>query len=154
MIFHQETNSTYLQDAKFQPLDLWDEGSIYRWLQGGESASRILISVCSLIVLDSTWILMISYSSLGEFREASVTREVSRRFHDDPPCKLSLPFVYSRPSHLTKGLSNMHRTFCIEQVRASHPLHWAICMVQFWPVLSNFMWRTSRRWCNQLTLFL
>ena len=28
----QETNINSLQDAKFQPLDLWDEGSIYRYL--------------------------------------------------------------------------------------------------------------------------
>ncbi len=121
MIFHQETNSTSLQDTRFQPLDLWDEGSIYRWLQGGESVSRILISVFSLIVLDSTWRLMISYSSLGEFREASVTREVSGRFHDHPPCKLSLPFLYSRPSHPTEGLFSMHHTFCTKQVRCITP---------------------------------
>jgi len=37
--------------------------------------------------------MMISYSSLGKFREASVTGEVSGRFHDFPPHKLSLPFV-------------------------------------------------------------
>ena len=30
----RETNSTSLQITKFQPLDLWDEGSIYRYLQG------------------------------------------------------------------------------------------------------------------------
>ena len=117
MIFHQETNNTSLQDTRFQPLDLWDEGSIYRWLQGGESASGILISVLSLIVLGSTWRFMISYSSLGEFREASVTGEVSRRFHDHPPWKLSLPFVYSRPSHPTEGLSSMHHTFYTKQLR-------------------------------------
>ena len=34
MILHQETNNTSLQDTKLQPLDLWDEGSIYRCLQG------------------------------------------------------------------------------------------------------------------------
>ena len=110
MIFHQETNSTSLQDTKFQPLDLWDEGSIYRWLQGGESASGILISVLSLIVLDSTWRLMISYSSLGECREASVIGEVSGRFHDHPPCKLSMPFVYSCSSHPTESHLSMHHT--------------------------------------------
>ena len=78
---------------------------------GGESASGILISVLSLIVLDSTWRLMISYSSLGEFKEASVTGEVSGRFHDHPPRKLSLPFVHSRPSHPIEGIFSMHRTF-------------------------------------------
>ena len=110
MMLHQETSNTSLQDTKFQPLDLWDEGSIYRWLQGGESAFGILISILSLIVLDSTWRLMISYSSLGEFREASVIGEVSGRFYDHPPRKLTLPFVHSRPSHPIEGLFSMHRT--------------------------------------------
>ena len=110
MMFHQETNNTSLQNTRFQPLDLWDEGSIYRWFQGGESASGILISVFSLIFLDSSWRLMISYSSLGEFKEASVTREVFGRFHDHPPCKLSLPFVYSFPSHPIEGIFSMHHT--------------------------------------------
>jgi len=120
MMFHQETNNTYkIQNSS--ALDLWDEGSIYRWLQGGESASGILISVLSLIVLDSTWRLMISYSSLGEFREASVTGEVSGRFHEDPPCKLSLPFVYSRPPHPTEGISSMHHTLYTGQVRCIAP---------------------------------
>ena len=32
MMLLQETNNNSLQDAKFQPLDLWDEGSIYRYL--------------------------------------------------------------------------------------------------------------------------
>ena len=64
---------------------------------------------------------MISYSSLGEFREASVIGEVSGRFHDHPPCKLSLPFVYSRPSHPTEGLSSMHHNFYTEQVRCIAP---------------------------------
>jgi len=32
MLLSQETNSNSLQYAKFQPLDLWDEGSIYRYL--------------------------------------------------------------------------------------------------------------------------
>ena len=64
---------------------------------------------------------MISYSSLGEFREASVTGEVSGRFHDHPPCKFSLPFVYSHPLHPTEGLSSMHRTFYTEKVRCIAP---------------------------------
>ena len=115
MMFHQETNNTSLQDTKFQPLDLWDEGSIYRCLQGSESASEILISVFSLIVLDSTWRLMISYSSLGEFREASVTGEVSGRFHDPPPCKLTLPFVHFSPiaPHRRAFQYASHLTVCI-----------------------------------------
>jgi len=54
--------------------------------------------------------MMISYSSLGEIREASVTGEVSGRFHDFPPRTLPLPFVHSRPSHPIEGLSHMHHT--------------------------------------------
>jgi len=53
---------------------------------------------------------MSSDSSLGEFREASVTGEVSGRFHDLPPCILPLPFVHSHPSHPIEGLFSMHRT--------------------------------------------
>jgi len=75
--------------------------------------------------------MMISYSSLGEFREASVTGEVSGRFHDFPPHTLPLPFVHSRPSHPIEGLFNMHhtlyvylggmqRTLSMEQVRWSN----------------------------------
>ena len=90
--------------------DLWDEGSIYRCLQGGWVKFWDFISVLSLIVLDSTWRLMISYSSLGECREASVTGEVSGRFHDPPPCRLTLPFVHSRPSHPIEGLFSMDHT--------------------------------------------
>ena len=133
-MFHKETNNTSLQNTRFQPLDLWDEGSIYRWLQGGDSSSGILISVFSLIVLDSTWRLMISYSSLGEFREESVTREVSGRFHDHPPCKLSLPFVYSHPSHLTERIFNMNHTFCMWQVRCIAPF---AVSSQYGPILTS-----------------
>ena len=32
MMLPQGTNNNYLQDEKFLPLDLWDEGSIYRYL--------------------------------------------------------------------------------------------------------------------------
>ena len=88
--------------------------------KGDESACN-LISVFPLIVLASTWRLMISYSSLVEFKEASVTGEVSGRFHDDPPCKLSLSFVYSRSSYPTEGLSTMHHTLYIGQVRFITP---------------------------------
>ena len=56
---------------------------------------------------------MISYSSLGEFREASVTGEVSGRFHDHPPRELSLPFVHSRPSHPTEGSFEMQLTLTV-----------------------------------------
>ena len=98
--------------------------------KGGELAFGILISVLSLIVLDSTWRMMISYSSLGKFREASFTREVSARFHDPPPRKLTLSFVHSHPSHPIEGLFSMHstlyvylggmqRTLSMEQVRWS-----------------------------------
>ena len=51
----RQTINTSLQITKFQPLDLSDEGSIYRYLQKGESASGFLISVIPLIVLGSTW---------------------------------------------------------------------------------------------------
>ena len=69
-----------------------------------------LISVLSMIVLDSTWRLMISYSSLVEFREESVIGEVSGSFHASPPRGMTLPFVTSRPSHPIEGLFSMHRT--------------------------------------------
>ena len=52
----RETNSTSLQITKFEPPDLCDEGSIYKYLQRGESAYGFLISVISLIVLGSNWI--------------------------------------------------------------------------------------------------
>ena len=129
MMLQQETNNTSLQDTKFQPLDLWDGGSIYRCLQGGWVSSWDLISFLSLIVLDSTWRMMIYYSSLGEFREASVTGEVSGRFHDLPPRILPLPFVHSRPLHPIEvlfrhctsrvHLGGMHHTLTMEQVRWS-----------------------------------
>jgi len=51
-------------------------------------------------------------TSLQEFREASVTGEVSGRFHDFPPRTLPLPFVHSRPSHPIEGLFHMHCTLC------------------------------------------
>ena len=104
-----------------------------------------LISVLSLIVLDSTWRLMISYSSLGECREASVTWEVSGRFHDPPPCRLTLPFVHSCPSHPIEGIFKMHRisrvclggmqrTLTMEQVRWSS-------FDQFWVVFHGELLR-------------
>ena len=77
---------------------------------------------------------MISYSSLGEFREASVTGEVSGRFHDHPPCKLSLPFIYSHPSHPTEGAFSMHFTFCMWQVRCIVPL---VLSSLYGPVLTS-----------------
>jgi hypothetical protein len=79
----------------------------------GDESAYDLISVFPLIVLASTWRLMISYSSLGEFREASVTGEVSGRFHDHPPCKLPLPFVHSHPSQPIEGLFEMKRTHTV-----------------------------------------
>ena len=117
----RETNNIFLQITKFQPLDLWDEGSIYRYLQLGESASMILISFIALVVLGSTWRFQISYSSLGELREASVKWAASRRFSGSPLSKLLVPFVCSRSSHLTEGLSCMHRTFFMWQVRCIAP---------------------------------
>ena len=110
MKLHQKTNNTSLQHTRFQPLDLCDEGSIYIWLQGGEPYFGVLISVLSLIVPDSTWRMMISYSSLVENREESVRGEASGRFHDLPPRNLSLPFVHSWPSHPTEEPFSMHHT--------------------------------------------
>jgi len=68
---------------------------------------------------------MISYSYLGEFREASVTGEVSGRFHDHPPCKLSLPFFYSRLSHPTEGNFSMHHTWTVRQSVCITPCPWS-----------------------------
>jgi len=104
----------------------------------GDESACVLISVLPLIVLASTWRLMISYSSLVEFREASVIGETSGRFHAFPPCRLTLPFVSSRPSHPIEGifemqrthwvyLGEMHRTLAMEQVQWS-------CFDQFWVV--------------------
>jgi len=76
----------------------------------GDESACVLISVLPLIVLASTWRLMISYSSLVEFREASVTGETSGRFHAFPPCRLTLPFVSSRSLHPIEGLFEMQRT--------------------------------------------
>src|ERR1700727_2653412 len=100
---------------------------------GGDSSFGVLISVLSLIVLDSTWRMMISYSSLVENREASVRGEASGRFHDLPPRNLSLPFIHPRPSHPTEGPFSMHRTFYTGKV---------ICIasstlgIQYGPVLT------------------
>ena len=106
----RETNSTSLQITKFQPPDLSDEGSIYRCLQGCESSLGFWLvssTCCSWFHLEISWI---SYSSLGEFREASVIGEVSRRFHEHPLSKLSRTFVHPRPSHPIEGLISMHHT--------------------------------------------
>jgi len=81
---------------------------------------------------------MISYSSLGEFREASVTGEVSRRFHDPPPYRLTLPFVHSRPSHPIEGIFKMHRTSCVylggmQRTLTMEQVRWS-SFDQFWAV--------------------
>ena len=106
--------------------------------KGGWSSFWDLISVLSMIVLDSTWRMMISYSFLGEFREASVTGEVSRRFHDHPPRTLPLPFVHSCPSHAIEGLFIMHHTSCVHLGGMHHTLtmeqvRWS-SFDQFWVV--------------------
>jgi len=77
---------------------------------------------------------MISYSSLGEFREASVTGEVSGRFHDHPPCKLSLPFVYSRSMYPTEDHLSMHRTWPVRQSVCIAPFPWSSL---YGPVLAS-----------------
>ncbi len=101
---------------KIQNSSLWISGMRDPYIdvcKGGWVSFWDLISVLSLIVLDSTWRLMISCSSLGECREASVTWEVSRRFHDPPPCRLTLSFFHSRPSQPIEGHFKMHRTSCV-----------------------------------------
>src|ERR1700727_3666459 len=102
---------------------------------GGDSSFGVLISVLSLIVLDSTWRLMISYSSLVENREASVRGEASGRFHDLPPCILSLPFVHSRPSHPTEEQFSMHRTLYTGKVICIAP---SALSFQYGPVLTIY----------------
>ena len=79
---------------------------------------------------------MISYSSLGEFREASVIWVVSRRFYGFPPSKLPLPFVCSNSSYPTKGIfsmhplcvaGEMHRTLSMEKyIWSSFDQFWAV----------------------------
>ena len=80
---------------KIQNSSLWISGmrDPYIDICKGDEWACVLISVLPLIVLASTWRLMISYSSLVEFREASVTGESYGRFHAFPPCKMTLPFV-------------------------------------------------------------
>ena len=100
---------------KMQNSSLWISGMRDPYIdicKGDESACD-LISVFPLIVLASTWILMISYSSLVEFREASVIGEVSGRFHASPPRELTLPFFISCPSHPIEGIFEMQRTYCV-----------------------------------------
>ena len=91
--------------------------------KGDESACD-LISVFPLIVLASTWRLMISYSSLVEFKEASLTGEVSGRFHASPPRGMTLPFVTSRPSHPIEGLFEMQctHTVCLGEMQRTLPM--------------------------------
>jgi len=119
------TSSTSLQNTKFQPLDLSDEGSICRCLARVWVSSGFFISIIHWYFLVPLGDFMISYSSLGEFREASVTRQVSGRFHDHPPCKLSLPFVYSCSSHPTEGHFSMHRTWLVKQSICIVPCPWS-----------------------------
>ena len=91
--------------------------------KGDESACD-LISVFPLIVLASTWRLMISYSSLVEFREASVTGEVFGSFHAFPPRGMTLPFVTSRPSHPIEGIFEMQCTHivCLGEMQRTLPM--------------------------------
>ena len=78
---------------------------------------------------------MISYSSLGEFREASVKWAVSRRFFGFQPSQLPLPFVFSHSSHPTEGIFSMHHAFCMWQVRCIAPL--ALSSL-YCPVLTSY----------------
>jgi len=71
----------------------WMRDQYIAILSGVWVSSLFFISGPPLIVLASTWRLSISYSSLVEFRETSVTGESYGRFHAFPPCKMTLPFV-------------------------------------------------------------
>jgi len=99
-----QNSSTWISGMRDPYIDVCKGGWVSFW---------DLVSVLSLIVLDSTWRMMISYSSLGEFREASVTGEVSGRFHDFPPRILPLSFVHSRLSHPIERIFSMHLTLCV-----------------------------------------
>ena len=76
---------------------------------------------------------MISYSSLVEIREANVRGEVSGRFYDLPPHKLSLPFVHSFPLHPTEGPSSMHHSLYTGKVICIAP---SALGIQYGPVLT------------------
>ena len=90
----------------------------------GDESACDLISVFPLIVLTSTWRLMISYSSLVKFREASVTGEVSGSFHASPPRGMTLPFVISHLSHPIEGLFEMQctHTVCLGEMQCTLPM--------------------------------
>jgi len=84
------------------------------------------------MVLDSTWRMMISYSSLGEFMEASVTGEVSGRFHDFPPRTLPLPFCpFSPITPHRRAFQYALHPLCVFRWDAVHFVHGAGEMVQF-----------------------
>jgi len=123
---HQQTNNTSLQNTKFQPLDLLDEGSIYRCIARVWVSSRFLISVIPLIVLGSNWRLHWSFTHPW----ANSERQVSRvKFLEDSMiihlanclCHLSIlliaphkrPFQYA--SHLASLAVSMHCTLPMEQ---------------------------------------
>ena len=87
---------------------------------------------------------MISYSSLVENREASVKGEASGRFYDLPPRKLSLPFVYSRPSHPTEGPSSMYHTLYTGKVICIVP---SALGIQYGPILTiSEQWLVENLW--------
>ena len=67
---------------------------------------------------------MISYSSLRECGEASVTGEVYGSFHASPPRGMTLPFVTSRPSHPIEGLFEMQHTHTV-YLGEMQPTHFA-----------------------------
>ena len=66
-----------------QNSSLWISGMRDPYIDvcNGDESAQDLISVFPLIVLASTWRLMVSYSSLVEFSEASVTGEDSGSFY-------------------------------------------------------------------------
>jgi len=96
------------------------------------------ISVLPLIVLASTWRLSISYSSLVEFKEASVTGESYGRFHAFPPCKMTLPFVSFHSAHPLEGIFALQRTPTVylgelQRTLTMEKVHWS-WFDPFWAV--------------------
>ena len=76
----------------------------------GDESAYDLISVFSLIVLASTWRLMVSYSSLVEFSEASVTGEDSGSFHCLSTSRNDTAICHFSPIEPKEGNFAMQRT--------------------------------------------
>jgi len=152
---HQQTNSTSLQNTKFQPVDISDEGSIYRcpvivWVSSG-----FLISVIPLIVLSSTWRFHWSLTHCWENPERQMSHE---KFLEDSMIihLANCPYHLSILAHHTpqKAIPIFIAPGYFSSQYASHLAHGAVYMVQFWLVLSSFSGGTSGKWCNQLAMIL